>query len=116
MVIILKKKLEKKGAEDVTSKSTDLGSVSGYFLHLFASLASPPKCHCQTECSEVLSAELCGCCKLEIRGVYVVITDYWIILAASYHQRGLCLLVLNPLFQFSQNDNRAFWFHSAKQL
>lgn len=74
----------------------------------FEFLASPSKFHCLTECSEVLSTELCGCWKLEIRGVYVVITDYWVILAASYYQQGLCLLVLNTLFHFSQNDNGAF--------
>lgn len=32
MVIIYKKTLEKKGADDVTSKSTDWDSVRGYFL------------------------------------------------------------------------------------
>ena len=32
MVIIYKKTLEKKGADDVTSKSTDLGPVRGYFF------------------------------------------------------------------------------------
>lgn len=34
MVIIYKKTLEKKGADDVTAKSTDLGRVRCYFLLL----------------------------------------------------------------------------------
>lgn len=32
MVIIYKKTLEKKGADDVTSKSAELDLVRGYFL------------------------------------------------------------------------------------
>jgi len=36
MVIIFKKTLEKKGADDVKSKSTDSGPVRGYFQLLFS--------------------------------------------------------------------------------
>ncbi len=57
-----------------------------------------------------MSKELFGCLKLEIRDVYVTITDNCIMIAVNCYQQGVCHLVLNPpcSIYFTQNDNGVF--------